>query len=560
MKRFLYAIACCLCFVTGAQAETILLDFSTNWCGACQQMTPVVAQLEQQGFCITKIDVDQNRDLAQKYQVSSIPCFVVVEDGKEIDRVVGTVSIDRLRVHLRREKIVVQDSTPVVAKGYYSAVVRVKCDLGGPQHALGSGVLVKWGGKVVVLTARHVVADAKKVVVVLTTGKQHNGKVLVTSVWDCAVIQLDGKVEGIKPADIISQNASEWTDKTTFEACGFGGPETKLACNRGRFIGFKRSMETRDGRDDWFEISGTVRQGDSGGPIFTQDGKVAGILWGTDGKVVVGVQAGRVGMVLNESLKSYQQQAFTQPPMTFVALKRNPSPMPQQPCDPSTGCCPQDEPIVVDQTELPWRKGVDSKINGINSKLDAILQAQQQPAQVTPPQAPPEQPKDDAKNGNALEQKIDEALHKLPQTNLVKTEEKQLESKSGLQRLWGAICSIDLSIILVLGAVVGAVLLGHKLYTTLHAHKTQIDAALAKVPVIGSQLQAGFDKVDNFNTNTVDPKIQAALNKGQADIAAVQAKADSALHVATQAAVATTPPAAIAATVATAVKAAASPT
>ena len=53
-------------------------------------------------------------------------------------------------------------------------------------RSIGSGTLVKWGGKVVVLTARHVVGDAKKIVVELHDKRTHRAKVVaVDAVWDC---------------------------------------------------------------------------------------------------------------------------------------------------------------------------------------------------------------------------------------------------------------------------------------------------------------------------------------------------------------------------------------
>ena len=56
-------------------------------------------------------------------------------------------------------------------------------------------------------------------------------------------------------------------------------------------------------------MSGPARRGDSGGPIFNDRGRVVGILWGTDGKTVIGVQAGRLHVALEEATKFYRQQA-----------------------------------------------------------------------------------------------------------------------------------------------------------------------------------------------------------------------------------------------------------
>src|SRR3989304_1624368 len=56
-------------------------------------------------------------------------------------------------------------------EGYRQAVVRIYCTESGRTRSLGSGVLVKWGTKLVVLTARHVVKDAKEIIVGLVTNR-----------------------------------------------------------------------------------------------------------------------------------------------------------------------------------------------------------------------------------------------------------------------------------------------------------------------------------------------------------------------------------------------------
>ena len=81
----------------GATPRGVVYEFTASWCGPCQQMSPMVSRLERQGYPIHKIDVDQHRDFAAKYRVTSIPAFVLVVDGKEVQRIVGTTSESRLR-------------------------------------------------------------------------------------------------------------------------------------------------------------------------------------------------------------------------------------------------------------------------------------------------------------------------------------------------------------------------------------------------------------------------------------------------------------------------------
>lgn len=73
-------------------SEPVLVDFYADWCGPCKMMAPVVEELagELQGKArVGKINVDENQDLAMKYEVKSIPTLIIFKEGKEINRFVG---------------------------------------------------------------------------------------------------------------------------------------------------------------------------------------------------------------------------------------------------------------------------------------------------------------------------------------------------------------------------------------------------------------------------------------------------------------------------------------
>ena len=72
----------------------VLIDFNAEWCGPCKMMRPVLDKYaeEHENVKIVSINVDDNRELARKYNVFSIPCLVVIKDGKELDRTVGLIS------------------------------------------------------------------------------------------------------------------------------------------------------------------------------------------------------------------------------------------------------------------------------------------------------------------------------------------------------------------------------------------------------------------------------------------------------------------------------------
>lgn len=72
-----------------------LLDFYADWCGPCKIMEPIMDELEKEMGAkvkITKIDVDQKQEDASKYGVMSIPTYIILKDGKEVDRFIGATS------------------------------------------------------------------------------------------------------------------------------------------------------------------------------------------------------------------------------------------------------------------------------------------------------------------------------------------------------------------------------------------------------------------------------------------------------------------------------------
>ena len=78
-----------------------MLFFTASWCGPCQQMQPMIWKLKGEGLPIRNVDVDQDAGLFKRFNVTSIPCFVRLEKGKELDRcflkMFRTLNRDRCR-------------------------------------------------------------------------------------------------------------------------------------------------------------------------------------------------------------------------------------------------------------------------------------------------------------------------------------------------------------------------------------------------------------------------------------------------------------------------------
>jgi thiol-disulfide isomerase/thioredoxin len=89
-------------------AATVLLDFRADWCGPCRSMDPVVGALAGEGLPVRRVNIDQERTLADKFGVQGIPCFVMLVNGKEVDRVVGATDRGRLEAMFSRNGVGVQ--------------------------------------------------------------------------------------------------------------------------------------------------------------------------------------------------------------------------------------------------------------------------------------------------------------------------------------------------------------------------------------------------------------------------------------------------------------------
>lgn len=77
--------------------KPVLVDFWATWCGPCMRQGPIVEELAEEGYAVGKVDVDQELSLAQQYGVMSIPTLIIFKNGKEVNRVVGLSSKDKLK-------------------------------------------------------------------------------------------------------------------------------------------------------------------------------------------------------------------------------------------------------------------------------------------------------------------------------------------------------------------------------------------------------------------------------------------------------------------------------
>ncbi len=80
--------------------KPVFVDFWATWCGPCQMVSPIVEELAKEYEDIVnfvKVDVDQNKELASKYNILSIPTLAIFRNGQVVAQAAGAVSKESIR-------------------------------------------------------------------------------------------------------------------------------------------------------------------------------------------------------------------------------------------------------------------------------------------------------------------------------------------------------------------------------------------------------------------------------------------------------------------------------
>jgi len=79
-------------------AKLAVVDFWASWCGPCKMLAPVLEQVDTAvtDCLIAKVNVDEQQELAMRYNVMSIPTIIFFKNNKEVDKLVGLVGKEKI--------------------------------------------------------------------------------------------------------------------------------------------------------------------------------------------------------------------------------------------------------------------------------------------------------------------------------------------------------------------------------------------------------------------------------------------------------------------------------
>ncbi|MFP6603385.1 MAG: trypsin-like peptidase domain-containing protein [Pirellulaceae bacterium] len=291
--------------------ETVLLEFTTTGCAPCQAMQPIVQRLQRERYPVRQVNIAVDGQTAARFRVYQVPCFVMVVNGREVERVVGATSYQRLvsiiRTGTRRAtaappvapvsaavsiqppairpaetlvrptSVVTPRSSGSPQQRALAATVRLRVeDARGTSFGTGT-VIDTHGSEALVLTCGHLFRDSQG------AGEIHvdlfvNGKTRTVRgeliAYDAQ--QDDVGLVSIRPGTILTPVSVA----TSGVNAGSGQQVFAVGCNRGagptvllsKIAGVNRFVGSPN-----YTVPGRPLDGRSGGGLFTADGQLIGL-------------------------------------------------------------------------------------------------------------------------------------------------------------------------------------------------------------------------------------------------------------------------------------------
>lgn len=288
--------------VLGNPGETVLLEFTTAGCAPCRMMQPVVQRLQREGYPVRQVNIATDRKLAAQFRVYQVPCFVMVVQGREVERVVGATTYTRLASMLRgrggqrtvsvpsrsRTISVPAQETSAVSAGArntvlspqqraMAATVRLRVeDSRGTSYGTGT-IIDRHGADALVLTCGHIFRDSAG-----------SGTIQIDFFVKGAMRTVRGELVGYDAQQddvgLVSMRPGVEVTPVAVAATGVtiarGQQVFAIGCSRGagptvlssEITGVNRFVGSPN-----FTVRGRPTDGRSGGGLFTAEGQLIGL-------------------------------------------------------------------------------------------------------------------------------------------------------------------------------------------------------------------------------------------------------------------------------------------
>jgi len=336
------AVVCAAGLLLGASvlqaSDAVLVEFTSQQCGPCRAMQPIISQLASSGVAVRRVDVDREPALTRRYSIKQTPTFLVLSGGKELTRLVGMQTAAQLQTALainpsgpwKQTNATTADSVPqtrlaplsssmaaqydppsmtampqseampsvAVANAVeraQAATVRLRVH-DGSGHGVGTGTIIDTHGEeALVLTCGHLFRETKgegRIEVDLFVGgrPQTVEGQLIDYDADDRDIALVAIRPGfpIQPVPVIRHGRLPEVGSTAFSfGCDRGADPSRRDT---RITGVNKYNQHKAASN--LEIAGAPIDGRSGGGLFDADGFLIGVCNAADFQGDIGIYAG----------------------------------------------------------------------------------------------------------------------------------------------------------------------------------------------------------------------------------------------------------------------------
>jgi len=81
-----------------------MILWTAEWCGSCKKMKSIVGELRGEGYTVYVLDYNENKELAKKMDIKTLPTSIIWEDKKEVKRHIGVVKADKIKKTLKKNE------------------------------------------------------------------------------------------------------------------------------------------------------------------------------------------------------------------------------------------------------------------------------------------------------------------------------------------------------------------------------------------------------------------------------------------------------------------------